>query len=120
MAQMRATFPTASPETVRQALVDELLGRGYDVSYPSTWSIQATRGSVGRNILLGGFGQRMDLRFDLYVDPVSGVIVDAGVSEQVSALVMGGAVGAMKTSNEISAVIAAVHARLDPPGTTNN
>lgn len=120
MAQTRATFPTASPDTVRQALADELVGRGYDVTYPAVWSIQATRGSVGRNILLGGFAQRMDLRFDLYADPVSGVIVDAGVSEQVSALVMGGAVGAMKTTNELSAVMAAVHARLDTSGELNS
>lgn len=52
---------------VRHALADELASRGYEVTYPATCSIQATRGSVGRNILLDGFGQRMDLCFNLYV-----------------------------------------------------
>ncbi len=112
MAPTRHTV-RGTPDQVLQALWDVLGERGYDVTRPAQWTLEAVRGSVGRNILLGGFAQRMDLRFDLYVDPVSGVIVDAGVREQTSALVMGGAVGAMKTSNEISAVMAAVHVHLD-------
>ena len=41
------------------------------------------------------------------------IIVDAGVREQASALVLGGAVGAMRTGSEISAILAAVHEELD-------
>lgn len=113
MAQQRATFALVEPARVRQVLIDVLAERGYQATCPSDWSVEAVKGSMSRNVLLGGFGQRMDLRFDLFADPVSGVIVDAGVHEQASALVLGGAVGAMRTGSEISAILAAVHEELD-------
>lgn len=119
MAQTRATFAEATPERVLEVLAGVLAERGYDVTRPGQWSLDAAKGSVGRNIMLGGFAQRMDFHFDLFLDPVSGVIVDAGVREQASALMMGGAVGAVRTTNELSSIVAAVHAALDgekPPG----
>lgn len=100
---------------VRQALWDVLAQRGYDATSLGEWSWYATRGSTGRNVMLGGFAQRMEFRFDIYADPASGTILDGGVSDEATSLVMGGAIGAKKTSDELAAVFADITARLTGP-----
>lgn len=109
--RLREVF-TADPAVVRQELWNVLAQREYESVSLSEWSWRATRGSAGRNVLLGGFAQRMDFRFDIFADPATGTILDGGVSDETSSLLMGGAIGAKKTGDELAAVFAEVSARL--------
>jgi len=111
VAPTRLTFQ-APADAVRQVLIDVLSELGYDVSWTGDWSMSATKGSVSRNIALGGFGQRMDFHFAMYADPVLGVIVDVGPRDQTGSALLGGAVGLAKTSRELSAICSAIASRL--------
>ncbi len=103
---------TAEPAVVRQALWNVLAESGYATVSLSDWSWRASRGSAGRNVLLGGFAQRMDFRFDLYAESASGSILDGGVSDAATSFLMGGAVGAKKASDELTAIFADLRTRL--------
>ncbi|MFZ8982135.1 MAG: hypothetical protein ACO21N_09795, partial [Candidatus Nanopelagicales bacterium] len=95
------------------ALSAVLRERGYEATLVGEWSALASRGSVGRNVLLGGFAQRMELRLDVYAGPGADSTVDCGVRDEVSSTLMGGAMGLAKTSREITGVLDSLEAILN-------
>lgn len=101
------------PGQVRECALAVLRERGYGATLVGEWSALASRGSVGRNVLLGGFAQRMELRLDVYAGPGADSTVDCGVRDEVSSTLMGGAMGLAKTSREITGVLDSLEAILN-------
>ena len=111
---MRYSFAPA-PHQVFNALSAVLVDRGYELTRSSTWQVSATRGSVGRNVMFGGFAQRMAFVFTIYSGENGGSIVDGGWLESSASVVMGGGIGVAKTNSELTAIFVKLGSRTTGP-----
>lgn len=100
---VRYSFVPA-PDQVLIALSTLLSNRGYEITRSSTWQLTATRGSVGKNVLLGGFAQRMAFVFTIYSGENGGSIVEGAWLDDTSSMLLGGGIGVAKTNSELTAI----------------
>ena len=112
--EQRYSFSPA-PDQVLIALSTLLSDRGYEITRSSTWQLTATRGSVGKNVLLGGFAQRMAFVFTIYSGENGGSIVDGAWLDDTSSMLLGGGIGVAKTNSELTAIFVELGSRTTGP-----
>ena len=112
--EQRYSF-TPAPDQVLIALSTLLSDRGYEITRSSTWQLTATRGSVGKNVLLGGFAQRMAFVFTIYSGENGGSIVEGAWLDDTSSMLLGGGIGVAKTNSELTAIFVELGSRTTGP-----
>jgi len=106
---------TPAPDQLLIALSTLLSDRGYEITRSSTWQLTATRGSVGKNVLLGGFAQRMAFVFTIYSGENGGSIVEGAWLDDSSSMLLGGGIGVAKTNSELTAIFVELGSRTTGP-----